>query len=132
MNTRKHKRGGKPPLWAGPAAYFVPTARPALAPIAPGIPTTAPQKVIKPTLNAWKLHQMRLNKTRRNEQKTSNNSNNSYGEVWPVNTSKWNIPVGNKKTNKNRSMKEFNKPTLTNAERKKYHTAWNAYFNKTN
>lgn len=128
MNTRKQKRGGvKPPLWAGPSAYYTPTARPALAPIAPGVP--APHKAKNTTTNAWKLHQMRLNKTARNEKKAANN-NNYYGEVWPVNTSKWNIPIGNNKSVKNNAMKAFNKPALTNAERKKYHTAWNTYFNK--
>ena len=72
---------------------------------------------------------MRVNKTYRNQKKTINN-NNDYGEVWPVNTRNWSIPVGNKRSLKNNSMKSFNKPVMTNAERKRYHKAWNSYFNE--
>lgn len=98
-----------------------------------GKPVNAVRRVpfapIPQTSNAWKLQQMRVNKSRRNNsKKTAKNANNNYGEVWPVNTSKWQIPVGNINAPDN-VYTAFNKPTMTNTERKKYHSAWNAYFN---
>ena len=122
MLTRKYKRGGsKPPLWAGPEAYFVPSARPPLAPL------SQPHRPMNPTTNAWKRQQIQVNKTRRNNAKKVPNNNNNYGEVWPVNTAKWTTPVGNSAEPGN-SMSAFNKPALTKAERNKYHKAWEIYF----
>ena len=132
MLTRKQKRGGtRPPLWAGPAAYYVPSARPptALPPFSrpPLAPLAQPNRPMNPTPNAWKLQQIQVNKTRRNNAKKAPNNNNNYGEVWPVNTSKWTTPVGNASETGN-SMTAFNKPALSKAERNKYHKAWETYF----
>ena len=127
MLTRKYRRGGsKPPLWAGPAAYYIPSARPPSA-RPPLAPLAQPHKVMNPTSNAWKRQQIQVNKTRRNNAKKVPNNNNNYDEVWPINTSKWNTPVGNAAEPGN-SMKAFNKPALTKAERNKYHKAWEIYF----
>ena len=128
MYTRKNKlKGGvKPPLWAGPAAYHVKPGRPPFAPL-PQQVVPAPQKRPNAATNAWKLHQMRVNKSEKNKKKTNNNNNANYGNVWPVNTTKWSIPVGNRNEPDN-SMKAFNKPVMTDTERKKYHNAWNTYF----
>ena len=91
MYTRKLKRGGRPPLWAGPAAYL-----PKMAPRSPFTPLPQAKATPVNTKTNKSVKTGKNSKNSKKETRHNTNNNSNYGNVWPVNTSKWNTPVGNR------------------------------------